>query len=122
MGIVHDLAECLVGDITPADGISQEEKFDLENKAMLELKNTLSDELGTEIYNLWREYSDGVTEEAKMVKELDKLEMIFQADVYQREQQVDLSRFFETTKEKFKNKEIIPLAQQIYKENGHQLL
>lgn len=31
MALVHDLAESLVGDITPHDGVSKEEKYRLEN-------------------------------------------------------------------------------------------
>lgn len=31
MALVHDLAESLIGDITPHDGVSKEEKFRKEN-------------------------------------------------------------------------------------------
>lgn len=30
MSLVHDLAECLVGDITPSDGVSKEDKHKME--------------------------------------------------------------------------------------------
>ena len=30
MSLVHDLAESIVGDITPVDGISKEEKHQME--------------------------------------------------------------------------------------------
>ncbi len=31
MALVHDLAESLIGDITPHDGVGKEEKYKLEN-------------------------------------------------------------------------------------------
>ena len=30
MALVHDLAECIVGDITPSDGISKDDKHKQE--------------------------------------------------------------------------------------------
>ena len=36
MGIVHDLAEAIVGDITPQDNCSKEEKHKLEHVSGLE--------------------------------------------------------------------------------------
>ena len=27
MGLIHDIAESIIGDITPYDGVSKEEKF-----------------------------------------------------------------------------------------------
>jgi len=40
--------------------------------------------LGKEIFDLWCEYEDGVTAEGKVVKQLDKLEMILQASEYEK--------------------------------------
>lgn len=34
MSLVHDMAECIVGDITPFDGISEQEKHNREMNAM----------------------------------------------------------------------------------------
>ena len=34
MALVHDLAEAVVGDITPNDGVSDEEKAAMEREAM----------------------------------------------------------------------------------------
>ena len=30
MALVHDMAECIVGDIAPADNVPKEQKFKLE--------------------------------------------------------------------------------------------
>ena len=37
-----------------------------------------------EIYSLWVEYEQGITAEAIVAKQLDKLEMIVQADEYEK--------------------------------------
>ena len=34
MALIHDMAECIVGDITPLDGIPLEEKHEMEVNAM----------------------------------------------------------------------------------------
>lgn len=47
---------------------------------------------------LWLEYEEGVTPEARMVKDLDKLEMMQQALVYEKEHGVDLSEFYSSAK------------------------
>ncbi|KAK2513372.1 Hddc2 [Columba guinea] len=53
LALVHDMAECIVGDIAPADNISKEEKHRREESAMQQLTQLLSEDLGKEIYGLW---------------------------------------------------------------------
>lgn len=50
---------------------------------------------------LWEEYESGTTPEAKCVKDLDKLELILQADEYEADQNVDLQQFFDNTENVF---------------------
>ncbi|KAG7385557.1 HD domain-containing protein 2 [Phytophthora pseudosyringae] len=108
MAIVHDLAESLVGDITPHDGVAEEDKHRMEKEALDEICNTLGDTpSAAEIRTLWNEYEAGSTEEAKVVKDFDKFEMILQADDYERAQNISLDDFFQSTKGKFRT----PLVQ-----------
>ena len=51
---------------------------------------------------LWEEYSEAKTPEAQYVKDLDKLEMILQADEYEETQNADLQQFFDNTQNVFK--------------------
>ncbi|KAL7995080.1 putative HD/PDEase domain, metal-dependent nucleoside 5'-monophosphatase [Plasmopara halstedii] len=107
MAIVHDLAESLIGDITPHDGIAEEVKHRME-KALDNICSTLGDTPSAlEIRELWNEYEAGLTEEAKMVKDFDKFEMILQADEYEKAQNISLDDFFQSTKGKFRT----PLVQ-----------
>ena len=82
MALVHDLAECVVGDITPNDGVSDEEKREREGEAMRALTAACGG-VGDEVRALWEEYEAGETKEAKLVKDADKLEMVMQASEYE---------------------------------------
>lgn len=53
MALVHDLAECIVGDLTPLCGVSETEKHQKEDKAMRELAH-LAGPAGEEMYALYR--------------------------------------------------------------------
>lgn len=97
LALVHDLAEAIVGDITPLDGVSKEDKHRLESDAMLKITRdhfAADHKTGQKILSLWAEYEVGETLDAKFVKQLDKLEMLIQADEYERDQNLDLSDFF----------------------------
>ncbi|DAZ93267.1 TPA: hypothetical protein N0F65_010891 [Lagenidium giganteum] len=108
MAIVHDLAESLVGDITPHDGVADEDKHRMEREALDEICTTLGEcQAASEIKSLWNEYEAGTTEEAKIVKDFDKFEMILQADEYERDQNIPLDDFFRSTQGKFRT----PLVQ-----------
>ncbi|KAF0773668.1 hypothetical protein AaE_002133, partial [Aphanomyces astaci] len=84
MAIVHDLAESFVGDITPHDGVSNDEKHRLELNAIDDICSRLGhSQAALEIKELWHEYEDAKSDEAKLVKDFDKFEMILQADEYE---------------------------------------
>ncbi|KAJ2448036.1 hypothetical protein EV183_005620, partial [Coemansia sp. RSA 2336] len=84
MALVHDLAEALVGDITPFDGIDKQEKAVRERQAMREIVHTLGNsEVAQEMESLWLEYEHDTSEEAHLVHDLDKCEMIQQAMEYE---------------------------------------
>jgi putative hydrolase of HD superfamily len=75
--ILHDVAEAIIGDITPHDGVSRQEKRDRERSAAATL-------LGPhpELWGLWEDYEQQRTDEAKLVKQLDRLDMGLQAQLY----------------------------------------
>ncbi|KAK6942363.1 HD domain [Dillenia turbinata] len=54
-----------------------------------------------EIADLWMEYEENSSPEAKVVKDFDKLEMILQAQEYENDQGIDLEEFFQSTAGKF---------------------
>ena len=102
IALVHDLAEAIVGDIAPGDGVPAEEKHRREAAAMEQLGGVLGGCAGERVRALWDEYEAGASPEARFVKDMDKLEMILQAREYEEEQGKDLSEFFDSTRGKFK--------------------
>ncbi len=81
MALAHDVAEALVGDITPHCGVSEGDKHAREAAAIAEMRALLGRDTaaGAELEALWREYEEQTTPEAQLVKDFDKLEMILQA-------------------------------------------
>ncbi|MFA6184279.1 MAG: HD domain-containing protein [Parcubacteria group bacterium] len=82
IALVHDLAEALTGDIDAiliAEGkFSKDEKEKQEIGAIIKLQETLPEVIGKEISDLWHEYNNCKTSEAKFVKALDKIETLTQ--------------------------------------------
>ena len=105
LALIHDLAEAKVGDITPHCGVSDEEKYKLELSTMEQIQSMLGQLLaGDEILDLWKEYEEGSTTEAKLLKDLDKIEMILQAQEYEAEgsSEKSLDQFFTSTEGKWR--------------------
>ncbi|XP_060908283.1 HD domain-containing protein 2 [Labrus mixtus] len=111
LALVHDMAECIVGDIAPFDNISKEEKHRREEAAMRHLSGLLPEGLKQEIYGLWEEYETQGSPEARLVKEFDLLEMILQAHEYEELEGTPgrLQEFFDSTKGRFQHPDVLEL-------------
>ncbi|XP_071804721.1 5'-deoxynucleotidase HDDC2-like isoform X1 [Asterias amurensis] len=122
MAIVHDLAESIVGDITPLDGVSKEDKYKREKDAMNHIGSLINPDVGSELCALWQEYEDCATQEAKFVKDLDKFEMVLQAFEYETLQNrpKQLQDFFDSTKGKFVHPTVIDWVQEVYRQREGQ--
>ncbi|KAH0436077.1 hypothetical protein IEQ34_026484 [Dendrobium chrysotoxum] len=102
MALVHDIAEAIVGDITPSDGVPKDEKSRREREAINHMCNLLGGgSRAKEMLELWMEYEENSSLEAKVVKDFDKVEMILQALEYEQEQGMNLDEFFQSTAGKF---------------------
>eukprot|EP00977_Amphora_coffeiformis_P027694 scaffold34634_cov171-Amphora_coffeaeformis.AAC.3 len=103
MALVHDLAESTVGDITPHCGVSDKDKHAMELEAMEKLTMKLGEQ-GKQFLELWQEYEKGESMEAKLCKDLDKLEMILQALEYEKDgkNKKSLDGFFDSTRGKWR--------------------
>lgn len=116
MAVVHDLAEAIVGDITPSDNVPKAEKSRREREAMDKMCAMLGGgDAAQEMMELWQEYENNATPEAKLVKDFDKIEMILQAQEYEQEQGKDLEDFFRTTRGKFQTDVGKALAAEVVK-------
>ncbi|KAL0296789.1 UNVERIFIED_CONTAM: 5'-deoxynucleotidase hdd1 [Sesamum radiatum] len=95
IAIVHDIAEAIVGDITPSDGVPKEKKSRMEQEALDEMCKVLGGGMrAEEIKELWLEYENNSSLEANLVKDFDKVEMILQALEYETEHGKVLDEFF----------------------------
>jgi len=92
LGLFHEMGEILVGDITPHDGVSKEDKMDRESAAVNEVFSKLPH--GQKYISLWQEYAENQTPEAQFVKRIDKLETVLQASLYERMGNTGLDEFF----------------------------
>lgn len=112
MALIHDLAESEIGDISRHDKISKKEKHEKEKKAFEKLASVLGDK---GLYKLWLEFEEGKTKEARLVRQLDKLEMHLQAMEYERSQKKDLGEFFSLADREVKDAKLRKLLNDILK-------
>ena len=100
--LVHDVAEIVVGDLTPHDTIKGQEKHDLEREGMLKV--------APQWIGLFDEYEQAETEEAQFVKAMDKLDMGLQAMIYE-QQGLDLNEFIASARMKTDGTEFASLLE-----------
>ena len=81
MCIIHELGEIYVGDYTPYDNITKEEKHLKEKEAIQKVLKPL--DFDNDFLELWEEFEKRETEEAKFVKNLDELEFLLQSAAYE---------------------------------------
>ena len=78
---IHEIGEVLIGDITPFDNITIDEKANMEHEAMQKVLETLFKR--EELYDLLLEFDSRETNEAQFAYLCDKLEADIQAKIYQ---------------------------------------
>jgi|TARA_B100001540_G_C15782269_1_gene631573 putative hydrolase of HD superfamily len=96
MSILHDWAESKIGDFMPNE-ISSEKKTELEEYAMSEILDDLPSKIKNDYYDIWNDYKDSSSKEAKFVHELDRLEMALQGKIYEKENDPEKIKPFLTT-------------------------
>lgn len=112
MALIHDLGEVGIGDIKWESGKkvigSRKKKHIDEEKAITQM---FADNPNFQEYiQLWQEFNCQETREAKVVKQLDKLEMVIQALEYEREGYPSewFDEFWENAEKYLKNQELEP--------------
>jgi putative hydrolase of HD superfamily len=77
---IHELGETIIGDITPWDGVTKEQKSKVEVEAVEKILSKLA--AGDKIRELYLEFEQNETKEAKFCKQIDKLEACLQVKIY----------------------------------------
>jgi putative hydrolase of HD superfamily len=111
MALLHDFGEIHAGDLTPADGVPPAEKRRREAASVHRVLGRLPG--GARYEELWREYEEGNTPEARLLRQLDRLEMGLQALIYEREGQLDASDFLESVRRALEGGELEPWVSSI---------
>jgi len=108
LALVHDLAESIVGDITPHEKELKEQKHTLEQDAIKKLSKLIDKK---ELVDLWKEFEDKKTPESRFVYEMDLLEMLMQANEYKKNYpNVDLDEFWPYVEERISS----PLSKKFF--------
>ena len=119
MIIVHDLGEITPGDVRWEEGTkvigSQSKKRNKELSVMQELFQAYPEK---EIYiSLLREFNEQKTSEARYLKQIEKLEMVIQAYIYEinNKAKKPLDEFWENAKMYLEGKELEPIFRELQK-------
>lgn len=91
--VLHDLPEVRVGDLTPHDGVSREDKAAREAAAL----DGLVSSLPVRLRDAWHAYEAQADPESRFVRQLDRLDMAIQAVAYQQQGRLaDASEFLDS--------------------------
>ena len=116
MVLVHELGEIYIGDVTPHDHIPKNIKYEWEYKAVVEIFSKIPN--GKQYVALWKEYEEGQTPEAKLIKQIDYLEMGLQAHIYNRQYNIPIDDFIRSTKKRLHDKRLIDLFNEVKQLTG----
>ncbi len=99
MSLLHDLPEAIIGDLTPSQKTAKTKEK--EEKTICKILKLLPERQFKLYYLIWKEYKEGKTLEAKLIHQLDKIEMALQAKEYNifGSQKKSLDKFIKTAKE-----------------------
>ncbi|MBU1120512.1 MAG: HD domain-containing protein [archaeon] len=118
MALIHDLCEVYSGDLAAEEKISRE-KYESEEKGMKKIVSELNEREGEELMDLWKEFMEGKSREARIVREIDRLEMGFSAVEYEKEQKKGkefVNTFIPFVEKSLKEKELTELFNELKKE------
>ena len=109
MVLAHELGEIYAGDIIPGDQVAPDEKHRLEQAGLQRVIGRLS--TGYEFAALWDEFEAGISDEARLVRQLDRLEMALQALVYEKQgyDSSSMSKFYWSAQQVVGDKDLVVL-------------
>ncbi len=86
MAFIHDLGEINIGDISTTQIKTVEDKQEKHQKelaAINEILSILSPEVKNYYLSLWLEFEDQNTKEARLLKQIDKIDAILKSHMYE---------------------------------------
>lgn len=112
MALFHDIAEYKEKDYVPGE-ISKEEKYKRERAVIVDLVPYF----GEEVLTLWEEFEEWKTPEAKILKQLDKLDAAIRALEYERQWYTNhrMDEFYPDAMSKLEHPDLIKIFQILLK-------
>lgn len=107
MCLIHDLGEIYDGDIPAVQFPNSAFKLETEKKAVEKIFSILPAKLKTKYMDIWLEYANASSDEALLVKALDKAETIIQHNQGRNPDDFDYEFNLEYGKEYFENDELL---------------
>lgn len=86
MMAIHELEETVISDITPFDGVSEEEKMRMGHEAIVQILSPLAS--APTLISLIMEFDSRITPEAKFAYQCDKLECDLMSIIYDRQETI----------------------------------
>ena len=117
MSLVHDLGELYDGDISAKLQSEDDNKSYMEERAMRRMLTILPKSLSGKIYDLWKEYNECSTKEAKLVKAMDKLETIVRHNQGKNPDDFDYKFNLQYGKQYFEDNDILKIMRNIIDED-----
>ena len=121
LALLHDLEEAITGDLTPQDKELRGENVVRTQKisAREQLLSYFPEENQRAYRELWSELENERSKEAQLVHELDKLEMVLQANEYAKGgiETTKLKEFYESSMAAIKDPKLKGLLDQISPKN-----
>jgi putative hydrolase of HD superfamily len=111
MVLAHELGEIYTGDIIPGDHVPLAEKQRLERDALLRVAGKLPN--GQDFVELWEEFEAGDSPEARLVRQLDRLEMALQALVYEKQGYQNMDSFYHSAEAAVRSPELTKLLETV---------
>jgi putative hydrolase of HD superfamily len=112
MALLHDISESLTGDIQPED-LPREKKHKLERRAFRALTKGLPSDIRLLYRKIFDDFVEQRSQEAKLVSQIDKLEMAIQAESYRKKGYKGMEEFYESAEMKVKDKSLSTLMKAI---------
>jgi putative hydrolases of HD superfamily len=125
LALVHDLDEAITGDLTPRDKrkLGNHEVLRRKNLARGRILGLLPERGRSEWTRLWIDLRLGRSKEARLVKDLDQLEMVMQANSYSRQKAgkfvgTSIQEFYNSALRRVRNPELRKVVERIAKKDG----
>lgn len=113
LGLFHEIGEIYAGDITPKDSVSTEDKTQKEFQGVQKVFSILPN--SEKYLNLWLDFENQTSLEAKFVKQIDRLEMALQANLYERLNYKNLDEFFPYVQERINSPKLKSILESLLK-------